>query len=75
MVTTAKPYQAKKLLKLPKEMPSNIVSYSQITSKCLTVSFFTRSSSPMPLTQLSNSRSSNMTNLPREWPKPLLTRK
>ena len=26
MVTTAKSYQAKKLLKLPKEMPSNIVS-------------------------------------------------
>ena len=29
MVTTAKPYMAKKLLKLPKEMPNNIVSYAQ----------------------------------------------
>lgn len=33
MVTTAKSYQAKKLLKLPKEMPSNIVSGLEIVSE------------------------------------------
>ena len=33
MVTTAKSYQAKKLLKLPKEMPSNIVSGLKLFNK------------------------------------------